>query len=110
VFVFGSREPPLPFDAGIETFRTCCGQNRALLLADIDCLNGLEQQEAIIIERIEEVNNNWSIKNEENHDNGNNNGNSKEMPLRSVRLAIAIVGKRKPSKGAPLLSIFSEFD
>jgi hypothetical protein len=71
----------------------------------------LKQQEAIIIERIEEVNNNWSIKNEENHDNGNKNtGNSKEMPLRSVRLAIGIVGKRKQSRGAPSLSIFSEFD
>jgi len=55
VVVFGAREPPLPFVAAIDFFRVCCGQNRALLLADIDWLNGLEQQEAIIIERIEEI-------------------------------------------------------
>jgi hypothetical protein len=43
---------------------------RAMLPADFD---GLEQQEAIIDKRIEEVNNHWSMDDEENGDYGNKN-------------------------------------
>jgi hypothetical protein len=70
---------------------------------NFDYTSGLEQQTSIIEKRIK-VNNNWGIDNKENHENGDNTGNSsKEMPLRSMRLAmIAIMGKGKQSRGAPL--------
>jgi hypothetical protein len=74
----------LPFDAAIDKKNPAIQESCA---SDFDYINGLEQQQEIIDdERIEEVNNNWSIdKNGKNDgENGNNSDSSSNQNAISI--------------------------